>query len=273
MVNPYQLISSRIQLHYAIQFMAAIANTFAPPQPDGSHVTLSWDAKKRLFVGIPISEMFQAALDPIGFNALFLDLRGDQIAMLSLDGQTLNATLEWHRAEITKLGLDASKVVFLDYPPDDFPDHRVAHGGAFEFEPLGDRIWLINYFQVSQSLLQNMISRSEKASELYIWPHHFDMATLLSLPTNNEEDSRTIGVGFSPGDATYPEPYWYVSPWPYPDPANLPTLAGGCWHTEGWIGVVLQASQIGDVETEVVQREIQAFLSEAISTSRQLLNR
>lgn len=272
MVNPQQLISSRIQLHYAIQFMAAISNALAPHQPDGSHVTLTWEPKRQLFVGVLIAETFQVALDPISLNALFLDPQGDQIVMRSLDGQTLQEGLEWHQAEITKLGLDASQVTLIDYPPNDFPDHEVAHGGAFEFEPLAARIWLINYFNNSQMLLQQIVAESEDASDLHIWPHHFDMATSLSLPINTDGESRSIGVGFSPGDAGYPEPYWYVSPWPYPDTASLPELVGGgAWHIKGWVGEILQSSDLGDVTTDAVQKEIQAFLNNAVATSRQLL--
>lgn len=77
MVDLQQLISSRIQLHYAIQFMAAISNALAVPQPDGSHVTSSWETEQQLFTGIPIADRFQAALDPIGLNATLLDLRGN----------------------------------------------------------------------------------------------------------------------------------------------------------------------------------------------------
>ena len=41
-----------------------------------------------------------------------------------------------------------------------------------------------------------------------------------------------IGVGLSPGDTYYAEPYWYVSPYPYPGLEDLPVLDGsGFWHT------------------------------------------
>lgn len=273
MVNPQHLISSRIQLHYAIQFMAAIANVLASPQPDGSHVTLSWDAKWQHFSGAPISDLFQVAFDPMSLNAFFLDPQGSQIAILPLEGQTLNGGLEWHKAQITQLGLDASEIVLLDYPPNDFPDHELARGGEFQFDALETRIGLLNYFQISQMLLENIILESEGADELHIWPHHFDMATSLSLPARLEGEPRSIGVGFSPGDAGYPEPYWYISPWPYPSLSDLPELSGGRWHTKGWVGAVLTASDLGEVTTEASQQSVKAFIKDAIAASYQLLNR
>ena len=128
MVTPQHLISSRIQLHYAIQFMAAIAHALAPPQPEGYHVTISWASKQQLFVSSPIADNFQVALDPVELRALFLDLQGNSIAMLPLEGQTMQQALEWHQAEMTQLGFDASDVVLLDYPPNDFPEHADAFG-------------------------------------------------------------------------------------------------------------------------------------------------
>ena len=55
------------------------------------------------------------------------------------------------------------------------------------------------------------------------WPHHFDMATLFNLG-----EDRSIGVGFSPGDESYDEPYFYCTPWPPPDQTGMTVI----WH--GW---------------------------------------
>lgn len=54
---------------------------------------------------------------------------------------------------------------------------------------------------------------------------------------------RSVGVGLSPGDSGYPEPYVYVTPWPYPT-GELPALPWGHWHTEGWTGAVLRGSAL-----------------------------
>jgi hypothetical protein len=35
-----------------------------------------------------------------------------------------------------------------------------------------------------------------------------------------------------------------VAPWPYP--AELPSLAFGTWHTEGWTGAVQRLSDAGE---------------------------
>ena len=77
------------------------------------------------------------------------------------------------------------------------------------------------------------------------WPHHFDIAALFVLDGGDLETARSIGVGLSPGDESYGEPYFYCSPWPVPD---LDTLAKPTspwrWHTDGFVSMVCPASSL-----------------------------
>lgn len=77
------------------------------------------------------------------------------------------------------------------------------------------------------------------------WPHHFDIATLVDLEEADAETARSIGIGVSPGDESYPQPYVYVSPWPRLDTAELPTLPPpGHWHTQGFVAAVATGEEI-----------------------------
>ena len=71
-------------------------------------------------------------------------------------------------------------------------------------------------------------------------------------------------------DDSYAEPYWYVGPYPYPPVIDLPPLAGGGhWHTEGWVGAVLPASDyIGATDQ---RPEVSAFTDSAVAACRRLL--
>ena len=71
------------------------------------------------------------------------------------------------------------------------------------------------------------------------WPQHFDIAFLVALEEGPPESARSIGIGVSPGDGYYAQPYLYVSPYPRPDTENLPALPqGGRWHTKDFFGAV-----------------------------------
>jgi hypothetical protein len=70
----------------------------------------------------------------------------------------------------------------------------------------------------------------------------------------------------SPGDGSFTQRYFYVSPWPYPDASTLPVLGSGRWHTQGWVGAVLTSDEILS-ETDQ-QKFVEDFVQEAISTVR-----
>ena len=67
----------------------------------------------------------------------------------------------------------------------------------------------------------------------------------------------------SPGDEHYAEPYFYVSPYPYPDLAALQPLPKfGHWHTRDFTAAIAPASRI--METKDRRAETDAFLYAAI---------
>jgi hypothetical protein len=274
-IPPHKLVESKLQLHYAIQFIAATGAALAEPLPDYSHTSLAWHPVLEVFVGSPIqaAKPFQVALDPVSLTLILLDQQSETIAALPLPGKTMAAGLSWLQQELSQLGIDASKIAFLDYPPDDFPDHPLAHGAAFDASQVLALSELTDYYANTDPLFQAIIATTEDATATRIWPHHFDMATLIMLPGMKNGSPLTVGVGLSPGDASYDEPYWYVSPYPYPDIASLPALDGhGFWHTQHWVGAVLPASRLAEsVSAEAQQQQVKAFLQAALSTSIALL--
>ena len=88
----------------------------------------------------------------------------------------------------------------------------------------------------------------EETSPIQLWPHHFDL-TMLWLPgetvpgqdpENEEYADKQMGFGFTLGDETISEPYFYVTAYPLPDAfPTLPLPAGTAWQTTGFNGAVL----------------------------------
>jgi hypothetical protein len=274
-VQSQELTESRLQLHYEIQFIAAAGAALAEPLPDYSHTSLDWNPTLEVFVGCAIraAQPFQVALDPTSLTIILLDQQNQTLASQPLHGSTLAAGLSWLQQEITKMGTDGSKIEFLDYPPDDFPDHALAHGGTFNASlelALSD---LTDYYANTDQLLQDIIAQYEDASAMHLWPHHCDLALLIMLPGLKDGHPLTVGVGLSPGDASYDEPYWYVSPYPYPDPTRLPDLdGGGFWHTQHWVGAVLRAAQVTEqANADGQQQQVESFLNSALNASISLL--
>ena len=269
------LAESRLKLHYAVQFIAATGAALAEPLPDYSHTSLAWNPVLEVFIGsaIQAAQPFQVALDPVSLTLILLNQQSVTLASLPLHGKTMAEGLSWLKQEIAPLGANASKLVLLDYPPDDFPDHPLAHGAAFDVSPDLALSELADYYANTHQLLQAIIAANGDVASPQIWPHHFDIATLIMLPGTKNGQPLTIGVGLSPGDSSYDEPYWYVSPYPYPDTASLPDLDGdGFWHTQHWVGAVLLASRLaGSASAEAQPQQVEAFLHSALSASVALL--
>ena len=127
--------------------------------------------------------------------------------------------------------------------PDGLPSHRVADGAPFTPDPAALETLDALYANAARELERVRASQAG-AGPVRLWPHHFDIATLISRRGDGSgEPERQVGCGFVAGDAQIPEPYWYVTPWPYPPADALPALSMGRWNTKGWTGAVLREGE------------------------------
>ena len=85
-----------------------------------------------------------------------------------------------------------------------------------------------------------------------------------------ETPERAVGIGVSPGDEFYSQPYAYISPWPPLSATNLPSLPQpGRWHTRGFVGVVATGEEI--VQLPDRRQAFRTFLLETSGICRALL--
>ncbi|HEY9889287.1 MAG TPA: hypothetical protein V6D02_12860, partial [Candidatus Obscuribacterales bacterium] len=95
-MSPQTLTPYRLQLHYAVQLIAAVGMATGDPKPDGSQMTLTWDDELNGYVGAPIpGTQIQVALLPGALTSLVLQAR-HPVATLALAGHTLLQALAWH---------------------------------------------------------------------------------------------------------------------------------------------------------------------------------
>jgi hypothetical protein len=262
-----QLAAARIQLHYAIQPLAAISNALA----DSSNKGLFWDDQLGFTTrAITSIKSYRVALDPIALTLEFVTDRDQVISVFALSDRTLTEAFDWMKAIVNGLGGLADLITPISYPPNDFPDSDLARGATFQLLNLTSD--LAEYYASADRILQNIVQQETMASDVRIWPHHFDIATLISISDEINGQEKSVGIGLSSGDGSYNEPYWYVTPYPYPkDHSNLPILDGdGIWHTEGWVGAILTASQFGEPNASVDR--VNAFVNSAIAACKKLLN-
>ncbi len=272
---PDTLIDARLQLHWAAQIPASVGYTYLDPVPDWSHVSLTWQNDGCVLASgrTPGPTSHRAALRPADLTLLLLDDLNVAVAAFPLDGHTLTEGYTWLAmtlAEHTDGALDRPLV----RPDHEMPPHPVGDGGAFARAPAPAFAETARWFANAHLLLEAVRAEEPAASPARCWPHHFDLAVLLTLdPDKDPEEARSIGVGMEPGDGSYAAPYWYVTPWPYPEHPALPPLdGGGRWHTEGWTGAVLTAGAlVGEGRAASQIERASAFVSSALAAARRLV--
>ena len=272
---PDALVDARLQLHWAAQIPASVGYTYLDPVPDWSHVSLSWHADGCVLASGPTpgDAPCRAALRPADLTLLLLDAHNVAVAAFPLDGRTLNEGYSWLATVLAEHSGGALNEPLVR-PDHEMPPHPVGDGGAFSRTPAPAFAEMARWFADAHLLLEAVRAVEPAASPVRCWPHHFDLAVLLTLdPDAAPEKARSIGVGMEPGDGSYAEPYWYVTPWPYPEHPTLPPLdGGGHWHTEGWTGAVLTArALVGEGRAAAQTRRVSDFVTSALAAAHRLV--
>jgi len=273
-IDKVRLREARLQAHYAVQWLARAARAYVPPQPDDGHTSLIWDyaidglgtqtLKNGMRLSLQISNLTLALSDgngPASVRSIFLS------------GRTDPEVRTWLGDHLGKRDIDAGG---LDAPsPYQIPTHAIAKGASYDAVRSADALaelaaWFANAELLLSQIQRQMSERKLAASPVCCWPHHFDLATLTTLPKHPADSTGYVGIGLSPGDDYYAEPYFYVSVYPKPDPATLPTLPMfGHWHTHEFTAAVVPAHKI--VAARDQASETGEFLQCAVDAALKIL--
>lgn len=271
-VSPEDLRDPVLQLHWAAQIVASAGQTFAEPRADDSHRAMTWSHTHSAFVGVDFAGPypFRVALRPRDLTVLLLDRTEQTLGALPLMGRPRSESYEWlSLAMATYLG---GPPPYIERPGYDVPAHPVQDDRAFAVSD--DALATLEaLYGGAAELLGEIGSHRPEASPVRCWPHHFDIATLITLaPGTGDRPARTVGFGLAPMGGGYRSWYWYVTPWPHPDPGTLPEpVAPGSWHTEGWTGAVLPAGVVVTTPGDDRRALVRGFLDAAIDASVSLL--
>jgi hypothetical protein len=266
-VLPTQLSGARVELHWAAQLLSAPGTSLLPAETDYSHTNLGWDPRLEVLSGRHVGpSSLQAALIFQDLQLLLLE-NGAERDSRRLAGCTMQEALGWLGERFT--GERAALVL----PVHEMPSSPLGEGAPFDDAGGAERSELAAWFANATAALHAAVSDEPGASLVRCWPHHFDVASLITLDAGRDaEEARSIGVGFSPGDSSYAQPYFYVTPWPYPEADALPPLPHGArWHREGWTGAVFTGEQLIAERPARQSRVVQEVLSAAIAACRSVL--
>lgn len=257
--------AARQQLHHALQFATAVGLSFLETAADDSHTNLGWSPALAALASREVSGPngpVQVALRVRDLTLLVM-VDGHVTSEVPLHGRTIPQATSVLQEALAGSGLAGARFTLRRHYV--IPTHPVATGTPFDavthapaFGALAD--WL----DLSAGILEEVAS-ALGGSEVRLWPHHADIATLVRLP-----GGRSTGAGLAIGDAYYEEPYYYVNAYPAPIRAAItsrPLAGSGHWHLRGWTGAVLPVSRVTAAEQRT---QVEAFLSSALDVTTRL---
>ncbi len=239
-LDPRALSAARRALHHAAQLVSGVGDSLLPARADYTHSAVAWseDHGPRL-VGQPLPSGHRVALQLLDGALVVDDASGAAVARLTVAGSTPADALAKLGEALVACGAAARGVKLSapdwDMPPLDGPTLPAVDAAA--------AAELARWYGLASLILEDVKRAWAGASDVIVWPHHFDIATLIAIdPDPHAAGARSVGVGLSPGDGSYDEPYVYVSP--YPAPETLPPLRDVEARDSGWIGYVIRGSTV-----------------------------
>jgi hypothetical protein len=262
-VAPERLGEARMLAHYGAQWLARAARAYIPARPADEHTNLGWDDALSALTTHALPDGSMLGLRISDLTLLACAAQSGKLSEIGLGGRTDADIRRELGAMLAARGLDAGS---LDAPaPYEMPPHPVGSGAPYAVDGLAAAFtelaaWYADADRALGAERTRVVARGMAAPPVRCWPHHFDVDTLLAF--GSPKPDRWVGIGFSPGDHYYAEPYFYVSSYPAPDVATLPALPRiGHWHSHEFTAAVATRSTI--VAAADRAAEVTVFLNAA----------
>ncbi len=265
---------ARKQAHNAVQWLARYARCFLLAVPDDSHTALLWNPFHGSLNTAPIEVRNNQVIFSFDFFTLAIQAKtslGSILFEIPINGLTNPEVEKKFREILSKFGFPLS--LFETELPYSLGPWEMADEERYEIRHFRKgAVELSKYFTNAQNLIRAVGQKRRQTFECFCWPHHFDLATFIVVEENDDpEKAKSVGFGLSPGDETYEDPYFYITPWPYPeDPEKTKLPAPVFWHTKGFVAGIVTADGIKD---KAVAGNLGTSLHESISICESLLTK
>ncbi|QDU35542.1 hypothetical protein KS4_36250 [Poriferisphaera corsica] len=274
---PLSLIDARLQLHHAAQILQAAADALLTNQPDDSHAALNFHADSAALSTQPLPNDYTLSLILPTPLLMLTDASQNIITETPLLGLTIADALDWTARQLEHF------LPSHPTPPDiqlrlrnyELPFHHVLEDEPFRLKYPHHFDEVARYFSFAHRLLDLFTRNLPNTSPIHVWPHHFDIATLIYLdPDMPPQKSRTIGLGLSPGDKHIPAPYLYITPYPTNNinPNTLPTPPHHTAWASTFLGLTIPATEILAIPHEHRIPTLIETLTQSTILTRQLLS-
>ncbi len=233
--------ATRNTLHKYSQMVGKLREKMSPPNPHWWHISLR--VSEAGLTTTPITkdkntpgQTFEVIFDLVNHH-LVIESNFREVKRIKLTGQSLCALCE----ETCSLLHDIGIVLPID--KELFDDGK---SGVYDEEAITDYWYTIKEIDRIINIFRSELGGD--TSPVQLWPHHFD--TSMSWfsgrlvpgkdPKDVDSSKEQMSFGFSTGDDTIPEAYFYVLSYPVPDGlSKIKMPSDARWYTEGFQGGVM----------------------------------
>jgi len=235
-------------LHWYARGIGVIPRTHLEQHPKWWHLSLNVVSDGVVTHGIPIPNVGGALL-------IKLDLRLHKVILTASYGDVQSFSLE-ERLTSTAFGDQIIAAVAELGFKGDYALVKFSNAEPREYHPEIAERYLHVWNHVDRIFNKHLASLEGETSPVQLWPHGFDMSiewfgTRMVESESNDKVTTypaQLNLGFSPGESSHPEPYFYSNPWPFEEhklvDKQLPN--GARWFTEGWKGTILPYADLVD---------------------------
>lgn len=213
-VAPDKLGEARHQVHSAVQWLARMARSYREPEPEGRNMALLWRPDRSAIVTQELANDLGMQLTLPQLVMQFTERDQPVRHDFETEGHSPAHVEAWILVELLHRGIDRER--FSKALPYDVS--RLMAGDAVEFSPetceaeLGAlSAWYANAAAVLTRAGRRVAGSEGEAPQLRIWPQDLCLERLLPLAGSSTVEDRAIRIGFSPGNETVPEPFFYVA--------------------------------------------------------------
>ncbi len=241
-MNTYQISNKKVEVevHKIIQYLVAAGNSFLPKKIEDSRTNL----KSLLGCGYLTTKSLNKEGDVLVFSYSSFSIEwwkgtGEK-HQLHLDGKTHKEVINW----IAKKAKENNILLPYTYDADNI---QITDDYVYLLKNKSCLNEIMDYRILSHLALADTLKELTSRSDIKVWPHHLDLA---SLYTTDENEQHYIGLGMSIPNANNPNFCLYAKDYVSNstlNSSNITNLDNGYWD-ENLKGVVLELNENSSIK-------------------------
>ena len=238
---------TRETLHWYSKAVGVIPRAHAEFHPKWWHVSLKVQPDGLITDSMPLpgGGIFALKMDLLGHKVVLFTSRGEVRDFSMAQGLSATAFGDQLLSAASDLGLSG------EYAREKFENDEPR-----EYDPAMARNYLTALVNADRAFKKHRAGLSGELGPVQLWPHGFDLALewfgtrVMEYEEGGqiEKYPSQLNLGFSPGEPSHPEPYFYSNPWPFETDqlVDKPLPSGARWFTETWQGSILEYDSLLD---------------------------